>query len=57
MGKLFRHKPKPRQEKRAFSKNTTKTVYEYKDGSKRVQSHLSGKYQTVNKKGKVIKNY
>jgi len=57
MGKLFKHKRKPRQEKKAFSKNTTKTVYEYKDGSKRQQSQLSGRYQTVNKKGKVIKDY
>lgn len=50
--KLLKHKRKPRKETSSFSKNTTKTVYTYGDGSTRRQSHLSGKYATFDRKGK-----
>jgi len=54
--KLVKHKRKPRKETSAFSKNTYKTVYTYGDGATKRQSHLSGRYETVNKKGRVIKD-
>lgn len=53
--KLVKHKRKPRKETSAFSKNTEKRVYTFGDGAYRTQSHLSGKYQDYNKKGKPIK--
>lgn len=54
--KLFKHKRKPRKETKSFSNNTSKVVYRYGDGAVKRQSHLSGRYETVNKKGRVIKN-
>jgi len=43
--KLVKHKRSPRKETKAFSKNTTRTVYTLKDGSEVRQSVLSGKRQ------------
>ncbi len=54
--KLFKHKRKPRKETQAYSNNTSKVVYTYGDGAVKKQSYLSGRYETVNKKGRVIKN-
>jgi len=54
--KLVKHKRKPRKETNSFSKNTEKTVYQYGDGAYKTQSHLSGRYTTYNKSGRVIKN-
>lgn len=54
--KLVKHKRGARKETSSFSKNTSKVVYVYGNGDVRSQSHLSGRYQTVNKKGRVIKD-
>ena len=54
--KLFKHKRKPRKETSAYSDNTSKIVYRYGDGAVKRQSYLSGRYETVNKKGRVIKD-
>lgn len=54
--KLVKHKRKPRKDTKSFSKNTEKTVYTYGDGAVKKQSHLSGRYTTYNKNGRVIKN-
>jgi hypothetical protein len=56
MGKLFRHKNKPRKETAAFSKNSSRVVRENKDGSTVRQSYLSGRYQKYNKNGKAVKS-
>ena len=56
MGKLFKHKRKPNKETKSFSENTSKEIYRYGDGATKRQSHLSGKYQTTNAKGRVIKD-
>ena len=55
MGKLFRHKNKPRKETAAFSKNSSRMVRENKDGSTVRQSYLNGKYQKYSKTGKAVK--
>lgn len=55
-GKLFKHKRKPNKVRSPYSENTSKVVYTYGDGAVKRQSHLSGAYQTTNKKGRVIKN-
>lgn len=55
MGKLFRHKNRPRKETKSFTKNSEKVIYRYGDGSVRTQSHLDGHYQRYNKKGKPVK--
>jgi len=52
--KLVKHKRSPNKERSAFSSNSSKTVYTYGDGSSVKQSHLSGKYQKYNKKGKPV---
>jgi hypothetical protein len=54
--KLVKHKRKPRKETKAFSKNTSTTVYTYGDGAVKKQSVLSGRYATFNKKGRKIKD-
>lgn len=54
--KLVKHKRKPKKETSAFSKNIYKTVYTYGDGATKRQSVLSGRYETINKKGRVIKD-
>ena len=54
--KLVKHKRKPRKETDAFTKNTERLVYEYNDGAKRYQSVLNGRYETRNKRGRVIKD-
>ncbi len=54
--KMVKHKRSPNRETDSFSQNTSKVVYRYGDGAVKSQSHLSGRYQTVNKKGRVIKN-
>ena len=54
MGKLFKHKPKPRKETSSFSSNSSKKIYELKDGTSIYQSHLSGRKQRFNKKGKPV---
>lgn len=54
--KLVKHKRKPRKETKAFSENTSTIVYRYGDGAVKKQSHLSGRYETFNKKGRKIKN-
>lgn len=54
MGKLFKHKRKPRKETSSFSKNTSKEIYSLKDGSTIRQSHLSGRKQRFNKKGNPV---
>lgn len=56
MGKLFKHKRKPKKVSKPFSKNTSTVVYRYGDQAEKRQSHLSGRYQTTNKKGRVIKD-
>jgi len=53
--RLVKHKRKKRTDNSAFSKNTQRLVRENKDGSQVYQSHLSGKYTYLDKKGKVIK--
>lgn len=55
MGKLFRHKNKPRKETKAFSQNSSRLVRENKDGSTVRQSYLNGRYQKYNKTGKAVK--
>jgi len=52
--KLVKHKRNPRDETKSFSKNTTTEVYRLKDGTTIRQSHLSGKKQRYNTKGKPI---
>lgn len=54
MGKLFRHKRSPNKETSSFSKNSSRKIYEYKDGSSVHQSVLSGRRQNYNKKGRPI---
>ena len=54
--KLVKHKRKPRDETKAFSKNTGRTVYTYGDGAVKKQSVLNGEMHTFNKKGRKIKN-
>jgi len=54
--KLLHQKRKPRKETSAYSKHSSKIVYRYGDGAVKRQSYLSGRYETVNKKGRVIKN-
>jgi hypothetical protein len=54
--KLVKHKRKPRKDTKSFSSNTEKTVYQYGDGAYKTQSHLSGRFTTYNKSGRVIKN-
>ena len=56
MGKLFRHKNKPRKETKAFSKNSSRVVRENKDGTTVRQSYLSGRYQKYSKTGKPVKS-
>lgn len=53
--RLLKHARKPNKETRSFTKNNEKVVYQYGDGSYRTQSHLSGRYQRYNKKGKPVK--
>jgi hypothetical protein len=53
--KLVKHKRKPRKETSSFTSNNEKVVYQYGDGSYKTQSHLSGRYQKYNKKGKPVK--
>ena len=53
--RLVKHKRKSRRDDSAFSTNTEKVVYSYRDGSTVSQSALSGKYTYRDKKGKVIK--
>ena len=43
--KLVKHKRSPRKETKAFSNNTTRTVYRLGDGSEVRQSVLSGRKQ------------
>ena len=52
--KLVKHKRKPNKERDAFSNNTTKEIYRLGDGSTIRQSHLSGRKQRYNKKGKPV---
>ena len=54
--KLIKQKRNPRDETKAFSKNTGSVVYTYGDGAVKKQSHLNGEMHTFNKKGKEIKN-
>ena len=53
--RLVKHKRKSRSDNSAFSQNTQRLVRTNPDGSTVYQSHLSGKYTYLNKKGKVIK--
>ena len=54
--KLVKHKRNPRDETKAFSKNTGREVYRYGDGAVKKQSVLNGEFHTFNKKGREIKN-
>ena len=54
--KLVKHKPSPRDETKAFSKNTGRVVYKYGDGAVKKQSVLNGEMHTFNKEGREIKN-
>ncbi len=54
--RLVKHKREARDETKAFSKNTGRTVYQYGDGAVKKQSVLNGEMHTFNKKGKEIKN-
>jgi|TARA_R110002126_G_scaffold1880_1_gene11189 hypothetical protein len=54
MGKLFKHKSKPRKETSSFTTNSSKEIYQLKDGSTIRQSHLNGKKQRFNKKDKPV---
>ena len=52
--KLVKHKRSPNKERRAFSQNSSSVKYTLKDGSTIRQSHLSGRTQRYNKKGKPV---
>lgn len=54
--RLVKHKRNPRDETKAFSKNTSRVVYKYGDGAVKKQSVLNGEMHTFNKKGREIKN-
>ena len=54
--RLVKHKRNPRDETKAFSKNTGRVVYKYGDGAVKKQSVLNGEMHTFNKKGREIKN-
>lgn len=52
--KLVKHKRSPNKERSAFSQNSSLVKYTLKNGETIRQSHLSGKRQRFNKKGKAV---
>uniref|UniRef100_A0AAT9J9L4 ORF22 n=1 Tax=Nitrosopumilaceae spindle-shaped virus TaxID=3065433 RepID=A0AAT9J9L4_9VIRU len=52
--KLFKHKRKSNRETSSFSKNSSREIYQLKDGSTIRQSYLSGRKQRYNKNDRPI---